>query len=60
LRMCSIQILITLIGCPFKTVCSDGSLLITALQARRWDMIFSASDFATIVDNEGGTDLEEP
>lgn len=48
------------IGCPFKTVCSDGSLLITALQARRWDMIFSASDYETIVDKEGNEDLEEP
>jgi heme oxygenase len=47
-------------GCPFKTVCSDGSLLITALQARRWDMIFSASDYETIVDKEGNEELEEP
>ena len=48
------------VGCPFKTVCSDGSLLITALQARRWDMIFSASDYETIVDKEGNEELEEP
>lgn len=52
--------LIVLLGCPFKTVCSDGSLLITALQAHRWDMIFSASDLEAIVDKEGSEDLEEP
>jgi hypothetical protein len=47
-------------GCPFKTVCSDGSLLITALQAHRWDMIFSESDFQNLVETEAGEDLDEP